>query len=114
MEIDELTIKQIREIQNMGVCRPSKPCPFEVGKAYLIRTVTMTWLGRVTDIKGNFLCLADAAWIADTGRYHRAAKGEIADMSESEIEPVPNGAIIGMGSIVDAVPWEGEMPLEAK
>ena len=114
MNIDELTIGQIREIKNLGVCKTTESTPFEVGRGYLIRTVTMTWTGRVTGIKGDFLCLEDAAWIANTGRFNEAAKGKIKEIQSSEVEPVPNGVFIGMGAIVDAIPWDYPMLRETK
>lgn len=83
--------------------------PFLVGKAYLIRTVTMTWTGRVTAIKGGFLCLEDAAWIADTGRFNVAiSKGEL-----EEVEPVGN-SIVSLASIVDACEWKFNLPKDVK
>lgn len=114
MEIDELTVGQIREIAALGICKTKKETPFEIGKAYLIRTVTMTWVGRVDAIKGDFLCLGDAAWIADTGRFSDAAAGKLVALTASEVEPVPNGAIIGLGAIVDAIPWGYPLLREVK
>lgn len=83
---------------------------FCVGKAYLIRTVTMAWTGRVTDLNDAELLLEEAAWIADLGRYHKAKTA--ADLSE--VEPRDTPIIIGRGSIVDAVEWTSPLPREAK
>jgi hypothetical protein len=74
--------------------------PWQIGKIYLIRTVTMIDTGRLVAVTPNELVLEDAAWIADTGRFSQAvAKAEF-----GEVEPFPEGrVIVGRGSIVDAV-----------
>lgn len=73
---------------------------WEIGKNYLIRTVTMIDTGRLVAVTPQELILEDAAWIADTGRFAQAvAKAEF-----GEVEPFPSGrVIIGRGAIVDAV-----------
>ena len=72
-----------------------------VGAAYLIRTVTMIDTGVLVSMDDHEIILKDAAWIADTGRFHAALKpgGKF-----SEVEPFPDGLVaIGRGSIIDAV-----------
>lgn len=85
-------------------------CPWQIGKKYFIRTVTMHLTGELTFIGKQELVLKDAAWIADSGRFHEAIK----DPSKcNEIEPFAKPVIIGRGAIVDAT----EIPyvvLEAK
>ena len=72
-----------------------------IGRNYLIRTVTMIDTGRLVSFDDNELVLADAAWIADTGRWADALKSS----TFAEVEPFPEGreVIINRGSIVDAV-----------
>ena len=111
-KIDDLTLGQIKEITTLtsgiGVTSQSNS-PFKVGKAYLIRTVTMAWCGLVVSADSQFLVLSDAAWIADLGRYHEAvAKGSL-----NEVEPAGD-AIVGVGAIVDAVEWKHSLPLIVK
>jgi hypothetical protein len=73
---------------------------WQVGKAYLIRTVTMIDTGILVSIDGHEVVLKDAAWIADTGRFGAALK----NMDFNEVEPFPDGLVaIGRGSIIDAV-----------
>lgn len=73
--------------------------PFEIGAAYLIRTVTMIDTGRVVAANDKWVILEDAAWIADTGRFADALK----KCQFNEVEPFPDGrVIIGAGSIIDA------------
>lgn len=88
-----------------------KPCPFKVGQAYLIRTVTMTWLGRVVDIVGDFLVLDSAAWIADTGRFHLASTPGALE----EVEPAPGQPVfVCLEAVVDACPWNAPMATKPK
>jgi hypothetical protein len=74
--------------------------PYEIGKIYLIRTVTMIDTGRVVAVTQQEIVLEDAAWIANTGRFAQAVeKAEF-----NEVEPFPNGrVIINRGAVVDAV-----------
>jgi hypothetical protein len=85
--------------------------PWEIGKNYLIRTVTMTNTGRLVAVTSQELLLADAAWIADTGRFANAvAKAEFL-----EVEPFPDGVqvILGRSAVIDAVQIKS-LPREQK
>lgn len=73
------------------------PIPFDVGKSYLIRTVTMYYTGRVVAITGKFIQLEEAAWIADAGRWEKATK----EGSFDEVEPIGFDPWINTDSIVD-------------
>ena len=83
--------------------------PFEIGKAYLIRTVTMHQIGILKDIQGDFLIFKDASWVADSGRFSDCiTKGTF-----NEVEYV--GAMgINKTAIVDFFPWENKVPKETK
>jgi len=100
MNIEELTIKQARELAALFSTQPSTTHPFEIGKPYLIRTVTMIDTGIIKAVYPTEIVLTDAAWIADTGRFSDA----IAKAEFNEVEPFPDGEIIiGRGAIIDAV-----------
>jgi len=87
----------------------SSELPFEIGEAYLIRTVTYHILGRVKSIKGNFLVMEEASWVADSGRFNEAiGKGTL-----NEIE-YAGPAIVGINAIADAYPWTHKIPRESK
>ena len=75
---------------------------WEIGKNYLIRTVTMIDTGRLVAVTDHELVLEDAAWIADTGRFADAISGKIDFL---EVEPYPEGrrVIVGRGAVIDAV-----------
>ena len=83
--------------------------PFAVGKTYFIRTVTYHLLGKVDSIKGNFLVLSDASWIANSGRFGKAIKD--GDLDEVEF---CGDAIVSITSVCDAFPWMHELPKETK
>jgi hypothetical protein len=84
--------------------------PFKKGKAYVIRTVTMTWAGEVVNATPSFVTLKKAAWVADTGRFHQFIKSGDAN----EVEAIDGEAIIGVGSVVDAIEVSFALPLATK
>ncbi len=106
MDIDNITIKQARDLAqmfagNVGATITAQPeHPYVIGGFYLIRTVTMTLTGKLTYVGDKEMVLVDAAWIADTGRFANAVKS--ADFNE--VEPYPDGqaVIVGRASIIDA------------
>jgi hypothetical protein len=76
---------------------------YTVGKNYVIRTVTMTILGKLKAVYDNELVLESASWVADTGRFNEFLK----DTSKvKENEPFQNDAIVGRGAIVDCTEVE--------
>ena len=88
---------------------PSGTNPFEIGKAYLVRTVTYHQIGILKDIQGDFLIFRDASWVADSGRFSEClSKGTF-----NEVEYV-GPMIINKTAIVDAFPWENKVPKETK
>ena len=100
MHIDDLTLGQIRQIQAMTSGASSQDSHWEIGKVYLIRTVTMIDTGVLVAVTDKELVLEDAAWIADTGRFADALKSA----SFGEVEPFPDGrVIVGRSAIIDAV-----------
>jgi hypothetical protein len=101
MNIDDLTLKQIKEIGALlNSQKPADTSAWEIGEIYLIRTVTMTDTGRLVAVTDQELVFEDAAWIASTGRF-----ADVVNKAEfDEVEPFPDGrVIIGRGAIIDAV-----------
>ena len=86
--------------------------PYPVGSAMLIRTVTMILTGRVVGVGAHEIAIEDAAWIADTGRYHAALR----DPSIlREVEPYPAGRVlVGRGAVIDACMWPFDLPRTEK
>ncbi len=84
--------------------------PYQIGKNYLIRTVTMIQTGKLVAVTNQELVLEDAAWIADTGRFSECLKsGEF-----NEVEPFLNKIIIGRGSVIDATEFTHSLPRQVK
>lgn len=80
-----------------------------VGRAFFFRTVTYHIVGRVEERHGGIVKLADAAWIADSGRFAQA----ISDGMLSEVEPV-GVAYVNLDSVTDFYPWNHALPLGQK
>lgn len=102
MDINSLTIGEAKQLASFFSAQnvaSEYPPVWEIGKVYIIRTVTMIDLGRVVQVTPQWIVLEDACWIADTGRWADALKGK----GFSETEPFPDGrVIVGAGAIVDA------------
>jgi hypothetical protein len=85
--------------------------PYQVGKNYFIRGVTMYYTGRLVQVTEQELVLEDAAWIACTRRFADTFREGVFD----EVEPFPPGpVVVGRGSIVDACLWPHALPREQK
>ena len=85
-------------------------CAFEIGKNYLIRTVTQFHTGKLKAIYDQELVLSDAAWITDTGRFFNFLDKGVA----AEIEPFVDDVIISRAAIVDATEFRHELPRNQK
>ena len=109
MNVDELTIGEVKEISRLIGNKSEKKIPFECGKSYFMRTVTYHIVGKVKDIIGNFLILENASWIADSGRFSNAIKTGVLD----EVEPVGDW-MLNMESITDGGEWIHELPTTQK
>lgn len=109
MNVDSLTLGEIKQIQTL-IGTQVDAHPYQIGKNYLIRTVTMIQTGKLVAVTNQELVLEDAAWIADTGRFSEALRtGDF-----NEIEPFVNKVIIGRGSVVDATEFNHELPRKTK
>lgn len=106
--VEKLLELALRNMGDTEECK-SDSDPFEIGKAYLIRTVTYHQVGILKDIQGDFLIFKDASWVADSGRFSDClSKG-----SFNEVEYV-GPMMINRTAIVDAFPWENKVPKETK
>ena len=114
MNENRITINGVEYIRadTIPTCAAPEPhgTPFQLGKSYLIRTVTMTHTGKLVAIVGGFAVLDCASWIADTGRFSAAiATGEL-----NEVEPMGDGVIVPLASIIDATIWRHALPTVVK
>jgi len=80
------------------------------GAAVFIRTVTHNYTGRVVSVSDRWVTLADAAWIADSGRWAAA----LATGTLSEVEPFPGEVLVSLGAVVDVSPWAHPLPRTTK
>jgi hypothetical protein len=112
VKVEELTIEGVVYVPKNAL-NPSTIVELDgtesvwhLGIAYLIRTVTMIQLGRLKKITDKELVLADACWVADTGRFNEALKtGTL-----KELEMFQRDVIVGRGAIVDATEWVTDLP----
>lgn len=105
MNIENMTIKEAREIANIFSphcsSRPSTPeSVWEIGEKYFFRTVTLYYTGKLVAVTDNELVLEKAAWIADTGRFTEAMK--TGEFNEVEVYPQDTKVIINRSSMIDA------------
>jgi hypothetical protein len=84
--------------------------PYEVGKNYLIRTVTHTYTGKLIWVGDKELVLENPAWIADSGRWMQAVQNGTLD----EVEPMNEKTIVGRGAIIDASVISWDLPKTQK
>jgi len=100
MNLDELTLGQAKELAALLGGKSNTEHPWQIGKVYLIRTVTMIDTGRLVAVTEHELVLEDAAWIADSGRFSDALQ----KCEFNEVEPFPTGRVlVGRGAVIDAV-----------
>ena len=110
MEIDNLTVREIKHIQSLLKAPNEGGHPYRVGQNYFIRTVTHHYTGKLIKVTPKELVLEDAAWIADDGRFMNAIKeGKL-----NEIEPFQDEVVIGRGAVLDATIWRHALPREQK
>jgi hypothetical protein len=82
----------------------------EIGKCYLIRTVTFYYVGKLISITDSDLVLEQASWISDTGRFSNALTSGVFN----EVEPYPNKVMVNRDVIVDYCEWDHDLPKEQK
>lgn len=116
MSIDKLTIGELKELKGFlgGDAKNKKSISYEVGKSYLIETVTKYYLGRVKEITDYEIVLENAAWIADTGRYSTALEKGLEGIDNSEIEIITNNPAITITGIIMGVEYSHKLPTTTK
>lgn len=74
-----------------------KPTFLKVGKAYLFRTVTMIYTGRIKEMRGDEILVEEAAWIPETERWADCVK----NCDFKEVEPYYRDVVIYRGGLLD-------------
>lgn len=95
--------KTVKKAQTVGH-------PFEIGKQYLMRTVTNYLVGKLERVTQQEFVMSESSWVADTGRFYDSLR----DGKFNEVEPIIGPVIIGRGSLVDCVEWPHRLPKEQK
>lgn len=121
IDINELTIGQVKEIAGMVGRRRSETIPdggdygfFEIGKNYFIRTVTHHHIGKLIgfDRGGRELVLEKAVWVPDDGRFTQAMKK--GDLKEVELFHPDKPVMINRETIIDTQEWQADIPESQK
>lgn len=71
---------------------------YQIGEDYVLRTVTMIYLGKLKSETNDALILEDCAWIPDTSRWSEFLQGK----KPKEMEPYPEDVIVYKGALLDA------------
>lgn len=117
INIDEITLGQLRELQALaqpnliGHC-PPMPTLYPVGKNVIVRTVTMIYTGRLERVTDADLVLVDCSWIPETDRFMQF----VANGSVKECEPYPDGlqVFINRGALLDMCELRKDLPRSQK
>lgn len=113
MNIEELTLKQIKEIQALttGVTAPSTTHPL-VGRNVIVRTVTMIYTGRLDHVTQQDYVLLDCSWIPETDRYMNFVENG----AVRECEPYPSDlpVFINRGALLDVCELRKQLPRSQK
>ena len=90
----------------------SMPVPFEVGKAYYVRTVTYHLVGRLEKMVGNFMVFErdTISWVAEGERFMQC----INDGALREVEPVKVQGGVNVYAITDYFEWVHALPRDQK
>ncbi len=111
MNLEDVSIKQLREVFDFFNKAGGDKHPYTIGSKVLIRTVTFYFTGKITAVYPSEIVLTDAAWIADTGKFEKA----LSTGSLENVEPIPQDpCIVGRNAIIDCNVWKHELPREVK
>ncbi len=112
MDINELTLGQIKEILSMCAGESKTNSDYPVGKNVIVRTVTMIYTGKLKQVTDTDFVLTKCSWIPETGRYMSFVKeGEV-----NECEPYPEelDVFINRGSLLDICELKTSLPRSQK
>lgn len=115
MDIESLTLEEIREIQGLfvGSTTPrNQSSTYPVGKNVIVRTVTMIFTGVLDSVTDTDLILTSCSWIPDTERYMDfVALGKV-----KECEPYPDTlpVFVNRGALLDMCELKSPLPRDQK
>jgi hypothetical protein len=116
ININDLTLGEIKEINSLfgNKFSNNSNSPFQIGKNYFIRTVTMSHIGKLEAVNDDNFVLSSASWVADSGRLSDAMNSGLEAIGSSEIEPFVNDIIIGRGALIDMTIYNFPLPTKQK
>lgn len=118
MGIDNLTLKDIKELKcflggNSTVSHPPEvlpPHPYEVGKNYVIVTVTLYYMGKLEAVYKDELRMSSVSFLPEVERLHEFLGEGI--LKEVQPTHVSGDALIGRGGIISVFNWLHPLPSE--
>lgn len=113
MNIDELTLGQIKEIKLL--LEDSKTADthgYPVGKNVIVRTVTMIYTGKLIAVTATDLILKECSWIPETERY----ADFVSNGAIKECEPYPDELMvfINRAALSDMCELKSSLPRSQK
>ena len=116
MDINDMKFGDLKKIAEMFSPKSgsSKSTNYEIGRSYLIRTVTHIQIGTLIEINDENLVLSPSVWVADTGRFFDCLKNGVEALGSSEIEPYINPSNCARGGIIDSTEYNHNIPTEQK
>ena len=118
MNINDLTLGQIKEIQSLKLGEASESTlskykyQYPIDRNVIVRTVTMIYTGKLVEVTPTNLVLVDCSWIPETERFMQfVAEGKV-----RECEPYPDGlpVFINRGSLIDMCELVKPLPRSQK
>lgn len=88
--------------------------PFEVGKSYLICTVTLYYIGEVTESGFGWIKLRNASWVHWTGRLSVLLSGKKFKNAKfggrTPRTEFCGEVVVSTSSIISGYPWNADLP----
>lgn len=128
-DIEQLTVAEARELLPKArelltmfgesadpSTAPPSELPAPVGTEVYIRTAVYHVCGRIVGMRGKWLDLADASYVASDGRYSVATEKGLQHAPHAELERVGNGGRLTINSdlIADVAVHPGGLPSATK
>lgn len=95
---DKLSIANWLLTENISSIK-SEEDKFELGKPYVIQTVTAFYKGVLTHVDDKEFTLVDCSWVADTGRFNEFVNDD-SKVNEEEPFAKETKVYIGRGALV--------------
>jgi len=108
MNIEDLTIKQAKELAQMfGGQNTSCVKPLvNKGDKIFTRTLTYHYIGEVVEDNIDYIVLNNCSWVADSGQFTSCIKEGKLD----EVEIIGDDVKILKSNMTDCIPWVHELP----